>query len=80
MAKAVKAKTIMTPQTFLQGGVEVGKQTNPPTFVLCGCCEHYHAANWFGDCRDDDHRFTTDQLEQKYGREGEGWIEMNPAE
>ena len=23
----------------------------------CGCCDHYHRSNFFGDCRDDDARF-----------------------
>ena len=28
----------------------------------CGCCDHLHPADWWGDCRDDDHRFRNDEV------------------
>lgn len=33
-------------------------------YEFCGCCGHYHPADWWGDCRDDSKRFTRDELEQ----------------
>ena len=43
-------------------------------FVLCGCCEHYHRTNYYGDCRNDDERYTFYELEDHYGQ-GE-WVEI----
>ena len=34
-----------------------------PQFYECGCCVHWHRADFTGDCRDDDQRFTTGQLD-----------------
>lgn len=53
----------------------------PPQFYDCGICGHYHPINWDGDCRDDANRFTTDQLDEKYGvgefgKDGDGWEEV----
>lgn len=31
-------------------------------FVECGCCDHFHPAEFGGDCRDDNNRFTLDEL------------------
>lgn len=49
-----------------------------PRFYRCGCCEHLHPADYYGDCRDDEARFTDDEVERLYGREGEvgGWLEL----
>jgi hypothetical protein len=47
-----------------------------PQFIHCGCCEHYHRVLWSGDCRDDTERFSTSDLEDKYGNEGKGWEEV----
>jgi hypothetical protein len=44
-----------------------------PQFVECGCCGHMHPINFGGDCRDDDNRFTLDQLDELYGEQG--WAE-----
>jgi hypothetical protein len=33
-----------------------------PVFFECGCCGHYHREEFWGDCRQDDERFTYDQL------------------
>jgi hypothetical protein len=30
-----------------------------PDLVECGSCSCYHPADFFGDCRDDDHRFAS---------------------
>ena len=38
--------------------------------LLCGQCGHYHFLGWTGDCRDDAHRFTTDDLDAKFGKDG----------
>lgn len=32
-------------------------------YLECGCCGHYHRENYYGDCRNDDERFTLDDLE-----------------
>lgn len=34
-------------------------------FYECGCCGHYHLSAWHGDCRDDNNRFTYEQMEKK---------------
>lgn len=31
-------------------------------FIECGSCGCYHKPDWYGDCRDDAHRFTFDQI------------------
>ena len=41
-----------------------------PTFYLCGICDHYHDALWNGDCRQDNARFTIDELDEK-------WLDWN---
>jgi hypothetical protein len=46
-------------------------------FFFCGGCEHYHRFGWTGDCRDDSERFTTSYLEEQYGDEGDGWVEVD---
>lgn len=42
-------------------------------YYLCGICEHYHPAAWDGDCREDQNRYTEDELDRKHGS---GWIEV----
>ena len=34
-------------------------------FFECGCCGHFHLMTFWGDCRDDNNRFTYDEMEQK---------------
>jgi hypothetical protein len=41
-------------------------------FYECGCCGGYHETCFDGDCRQDDARFTEDQLDTKFGVAG--WI------
>ncbi len=43
-----------------------------PEFVECGGCNCYHPAAFEGDCRDDDNRFASAQLDELYGLDG--WI------
>lgn len=42
-------------------------------YYLCGICGHYHPADWNGDCREDQARFTGDELDRKHGN---GWVEV----
>jgi hypothetical protein len=43
-----------------------------PVFVECGCCDHWHRPEFTGDCRDDAERFSTSDLEDRYGEALEG--------
>lgn len=45
-----------------------------PQFYECGCCSHHHPANWDGDCRDDEHRYSLNRLEDEFGNDG--WEEV----
>lgn len=36
-------------------------------FYECGICGSFHAAEFNGDCRQDDARFTLDELDAKFG-------------
>lgn len=59
-----------------------------PEFFECGCCGEYHPAQPFPaknrirhvlsspDCRDDENRFTFEQLESNFP----GWIDATIAE
>lgn len=38
-----------------------------PKYEECGCCGAYHPADWYGDCRDDEHRLYADQLDERHG-------------
>jgi ribosomal protein L37AE/L43A len=42
----------------------------PSMFFLCDQCEHYHPEGFDGDCRDDDNRFTAEELDDTYGEDG----------
>ena len=46
-----------------------------PKFYNCGICGWYHSASFDGDCRDDSERFTSLDLDLKYG--SEGWEEVD---
>ena len=39
---------------------------NPLKFYECGSCGFFHPATFYGDCRDDNNRFTIEEAEQ-YG-------------
>jgi hypothetical protein len=43
-------------------------------FVECGSCGHYHRPEFAGDCRDNDNRFTTDQVEAEVGIDWGDWV------
>lgn len=44
--------------------------TDKPQFVECGCCNCYHSIAFTGDCRDDNNRFASAQLDERYGMTG----------
>lgn len=46
-----------------------------PKFYACGICDHYHPATWDGDCRDDQNRWTVEQLDRAFGVIG--WTEVD---
>ena len=47
-----------------------------PVFFACGCCGGWHAQELPGsvDCRDDRHRFASDEIDEHYGPLG--WEEI----
>lgn len=45
------------------------KNQKAEEFFECGGCGCYHRKGWTGDCRDDDNRYTEDELPV-------GWIEV----
>ena len=62
----------------LRGGVELTAE--PVHMIECGCCEHHHREDFWGDCRNDEQRF----IEQNDPSEpsdytdaaGERWISI----
>ena len=46
-------------------------------YLECGCCEHYHREDYYGDCRNDAERFTLNDLE-KMGISEDNIIEIEP--
>lgn len=48
-----------------------------PRFFRCGGCDHLHWFGWTGDCRTDYMRFSDSDLEERYGVEGTGWLEVH---
>ena len=49
-----------------------------PRFILCGCCEHLHPADFAGDCRDDTNRFLPQALDRQFGDDGLQADEVRP--
>lgn len=49
-----------------------------PVFIECGCCNCYHPAEFYGDCRDDANRFAGGDLDERYGLDG--WAEITIEE
>lgn len=45
-----------------------------PQYYECGICGHYHSVLWNGDCRQDDARFTLDDIWDKHRQDG--WEEV----
>ena len=60
-------------QMTYRAGDEEDNVKEPEPFYLCGCCEMYHPLDWWGDCRDNDNRYTPDDLDKEYG---DGWVEV----
>lgn len=52
------------------------KDEEPTKLYQCGICDHWHRAAWNGDCRDDSERFDNDQVNDFFGNEGTGWVEV----
>jgi len=38
-----------------------------PTYYDCGICGHFHNVEWNGDCREDEHRHSYDDLDARFG-------------
>ncbi len=51
-----------------------------PQFYECGICSHWHNVEWDGDCREDDVRFTINDIDDKYGPYGWEEVEMPGGE
>ena len=45
------------------------------TYYHCGSCNSYHPANWDGDCRDDENRYSRQDLDDKHDGE---WEDIDP--
>lgn len=45
-----------------------------PKFYECGICGAMHSNDWHGDCRDNESRFDTEELDEEFGRDG--WEEV----
>lgn len=46
-----------------------------PAYYRCGICDHYHAATWNGDCREDKNRLTLYDVNTRHGEHG--WDEVD---
>lgn len=49
-------------------------QHKPIRIIRCGCCDHWHRVDYFGDCRNDAERF--DDMEDAANRLGLPVIEV----
>ncbi len=48
-----------------------GNVGQPPVKIIeCGCCGHLHKAEFDGECRERNSRFTPDMLDERYGVAG----------
>ena len=43
-----------------------------PKYEECGCCGMIHRAGYDGDCRNDEERFSLEQLDDRHGPLG--WV------
>ena len=64
---------------YLRGGEALNPA--PVQMVECGCCEQYHRADFYGDCRNDSQRFiecdsSLDGAPEYTDAEGEPWISI----
>lgn len=79
VAKIIKATQIDQGAFDFNGIVPMPPElqstiSGKPRFYSCGICGWYHSASFDGDCRDDSERFTSFDLDMKYG--SEGWEEV----
>ena len=51
-----------------------------PTYYHCGICDQYHDVHWLGDCREDDARFNSEDLDDKHGAFGWDEIDMDDVD
>lgn len=56
--------------------IKVKEPEGPTELYQCGICDHWHRAAWDGDCREDAERFDNDQVNDFFGNEGSGWVEV----
>ena len=50
------------------------KKSKRPKFYHCGCCDLWHPCDFDGDCRDDNSRFSTGQLDTLFpDTNNDGW-------
>lgn len=49
-------------------------------YVECGCCGRYHPQEWYGDCRDDAHRFSLDEILKNGKEDIEGKVKIIPLD
>lgn len=50
--------------------------SDPQKIIECTVCGEYHRLEYYGDCRNDDERFTYDDLIARFGEEGTGWEQV----
>ena len=48
------------------GGLMNKKEISNDVFRECGCCGMFHPIDFEGDCRDDNNRFSLDELPDDY--------------
>lgn len=46
-----------------------------PKYYECGICSCFHPVEWNGDCREDEHRYAMDELDNLHG--GNGWDQVD---
>ena len=51
-----------------------------PQYYECGICDHWHAEDFNGDCRADDARFFTSDLDEMHGLNGWESVAMPGSE
>jgi hypothetical protein len=75
---------VINRTTRTQGRTEIALRTTRdgrPKFYLCGGCDHWHPFGWGGDCRNDAHRFTVEQLDTLFpDTNKDGWPDWYEAD
>ena len=49
-----------------------------PSYYRCGWCDAYHSVDWWGDCREDAARFSSEDLDEKHSTFGWEEVELEP--